>query len=38
MDRALIQDFKKIPLEKLGFEVNKIDFSSFKRKFDSIMN
>jgi len=34
---AKYQDIKEIPLEKIGFEVKKIDFASFRKNFQTLM-
>ena len=35
---AKYQDFKEIPLESIGFEVSKIDYSSFRKNFGSLLS
>ena len=37
VNKARLQDIKEIPIDSLGFEVNKIDYSSFRRNFGSLM-
>lgn len=34
---AKYQDLKEIPVEKLGFEVNKINYNSFRQDFNSLL-
>ena len=38
VNRARYQDFKEIPVEEMGFEITKIDYTSFRRNFGSLMN
>ena len=38
MKRAKYQDFKEISPKSLGFEPSKIDYTSFRRNFGSLMN
>ena len=37
INKAKYQDFKEIPIDQLGFEVNKIDYTSFRRNFGSLL-
>ena len=38
VNKVKVQNLNEFPLEKLGFEVNKIDYTSFRRNFGSLMN
>ena len=35
VNRARYQDFKEIPMDQMGFEITKIDYTSFRRNFGS---
>ena len=37
VNKARLQDIKEIPMDSLGFEVNKIDYSSFRRNYGSLI-
>jgi hypothetical protein len=37
MNMAKYQDFKEIPMESIGFEVSKIDYTCFRKNFGSLL-
>ena len=38
VNKAKYQDFKEIPLSKIGFDIQQIDYSDFRRNYSSLVN
>ena len=38
VNRARYQEFTQIPMSEFGFDVTKIDYTSFRRNFGSLMS